>query len=100
VLRREPAAMRSLATTLACDASNMTGIIDRLEKRALVRREASPTDRRVKIVVITDEGARAVDAVRTRMRTTQTGLEALSAEDRGTLFDLLERVFVKAPATT
>ncbi|MEV0091100.1 MarR family transcriptional regulator [Streptomyces sp. NPDC050738] len=98
VLRREPAAMRSLATTLACDASNMTGIIDRLEKRELVRREASPTDRRVKIVVITDEGARTVDAVRARMHTTLAGLDALSAEDRGTLYELLERVFVKTPA--
>src|SRR5689334_19035262 len=41
VLRRAPASMRSLAHTLACDASNMTGIIDRLEKRDLVRREVS-----------------------------------------------------------
>ncbi|GAA1359768.1 MarR family winged helix-turn-helix transcriptional regulator [Streptomyces beijiangensis] len=99
VLRRESAAMRSLATTLACDASNMTGIIDRLEKRELVRREASLTDRRVKIVVITDEGARTMDAIRARMHTTLTGLDALSAEDRGTLFELLERVFVKTPST-
>ena len=56
VLRRAPASMRSLATTLACDASNMTGIIDRLEKRDLVRREVSATDRRVKNVALTEVG--------------------------------------------
>ncbi|MFD4322421.1 MarR family winged helix-turn-helix transcriptional regulator, partial [Streptomyces sp. NPDC058548] len=47
VLRRGPAAMRCLAETMTCDASNMTGIIDRLEKRGLVRREADAADRRV-----------------------------------------------------
>ncbi|MFF3604144.1 MarR family transcriptional regulator [Streptomyces sp. NPDC002463] len=42
VLRRGPAAMRALAETMTRDASNMIGIIDRLEKRGLVRRAASP----------------------------------------------------------
>ena len=39
VLRRGPVTMRALAANLACDASNVTGIINRLEKRDLVRRE-------------------------------------------------------------
>ncbi|MFE2378565.1 MarR family winged helix-turn-helix transcriptional regulator [Streptomyces sp. NPDC059398] len=97
VLRRGPSAMRGLATTLACDASNMTGIIDRLEKRALVRREPSPTDRRVKNVLLTPEGERTVDAIRAGMHTTLAALEALPEADRATLTDLLERVFT-APA--
>ncbi|MEU5952541.1 MarR family transcriptional regulator [Streptomyces sp. NPDC047525] len=94
VLRRGPAAMRSLADTLTCDASNMTGIIDRLEKRGLVRREPSPSDRRVKNVVLTAEGERVTDALRARMSATREGLERLSAQDRDTLHSLLERVFV------
>ncbi|MFJ3698767.1 MarR family winged helix-turn-helix transcriptional regulator [Streptomyces sp. NPDC090052] len=93
VLRRGPSAMRALATTLACDASNMTGIIDRLEKRALVRREPSPTDRRVKNVLLTAEGERTVDAIRAGMHTTLAGLAALPDADRTALADLLERVF-------
>ncbi|WSZ86848.1 MarR family transcriptional regulator [Streptomyces sp. NBC_00859] len=93
VLRRGPSAMRALATTLACDASNMTGIIDRLEKRSLVRREPSPVDRRVKNVLLTADGERAVDAIRAGMRTTLAGLETLDDADRDVLAGLLERVF-------
>ncbi|MFE0134932.1 MarR family winged helix-turn-helix transcriptional regulator [Streptomyces sp. NPDC059037] len=98
VLRRGPAAMRSLADTLACDASNMTGIIDRLEKRGLVRREPSPSDRRVKNVVLTTEGERATDAIRAKMHTTQEGLDRLTTQERDTLHTLLERVFLAQPA--
>lgn len=94
VLRRGPAAMRALAETLACDASNVTGIVDRLEKRGLVRREASASDRRVKNLVLTAEGERVTDAIRAKMRATQDGLNRLSDQDRDHLYALLERVFV------
>ncbi|WP_406865342.1 MarR family transcriptional regulator [Streptomyces sp. HUAS MG47] len=94
VLRRGPAAMRALAETLTCDASNVTGIIDRLEKRGLVRREPSASDRRVKNVVLTAEGERVADTIRARMHATQDGLDGLGDEDRATLYALLERVFV------
>ncbi|MGW4163988.1 MarR family winged helix-turn-helix transcriptional regulator [Streptomyces sp. NPDC004788] len=97
VLRRGPAAMRALAETMTCDASNMTGIIDRLEKRGLVRREADTADRRVKNVILTAEGERVTDAIRAKMRTTQDGLDRLSDEDRESLYALLERVFVSRP---
>src|SRR5688500_20174556 len=44
-----PLPMGRLAKTLSCDASNVTGLVDRLESRGLVRRRPSPEDRRVKI---------------------------------------------------
>ncbi|MGW7041125.1 MarR family winged helix-turn-helix transcriptional regulator [Streptomyces avermitilis] len=93
VLRRGPASMSVLATTLTCDASNMTGIVDRLEKRGLVRREPSPSDRRVKNVVLTAEGARVIDVIRGKMHATLDGLNRLSAQERDTLYALLERAF-------
>ncbi|WP_406835650.1 MarR family winged helix-turn-helix transcriptional regulator [Streptomyces sp. AHU1] len=99
VLRRGPAAMRALATILTCDASNMTGIVDRLEKRGLVRREPSPTDRRVKNVVLTAEGERVIDVIRGKMHATRAGLDRLSDEERDTLHSLLERAFTSRPAT-
>ncbi|GBQ01365.1 MarR family transcriptional regulator [Streptomyces spongiicola] len=97
VLRQGPAAMRALAENMACDASNVTGIVDRLEKRGLVRREAGASDRRVKNVVLTAEGERVTDAIRAKMRTTRDGLERLGGEDRDRLYALLERVFVSRP---
>ncbi|MGW7196912.1 MarR family winged helix-turn-helix transcriptional regulator [Streptomyces chryseus] len=96
VLRTAPASMRALATTLACDASNITGIVDRLEKRELVRREVSPTDRRVKNVVLTTAGEETVDGIRARMHATHAALDALDDADRAVLHDLLGRVFCGA----
>ncbi|MFF3617456.1 MarR family winged helix-turn-helix transcriptional regulator [Streptomyces sp. NPDC002580] len=99
VLRRGPASMSALATTLTCDASNMTGIIDRLEKRALVRREPRPSDRRVKDVVLTEEGERVIDVIRGKMHTTQAGLDRLDERERDTLYALLERAFTSPQDT-
>ncbi len=90
--------MRVLASILTCDASNMTGIVDRLEKRGLVQREPSPTDRRVKNVVLTAEGERVIDVIRGKMHTTRAGLDRLSDQERDTLHDLLERAFTAQPA--
>ena len=37
-----PLPMSRLADTLSCDASNVTGLVHRLESRGLVRRQPSP----------------------------------------------------------
>ncbi len=67
VLRRlepgKPLPMSSLADHLVCDASNITGIVDRLEARGLVERRACAHDRRVKELALTRTGA----ALRARM---------------------------------
>jgi DNA-binding MarR family transcriptional regulator len=52
----DPRSMGELAEVLACDASNATWLIDRLEERGLVERRPHPGDRRVKTVVLTTEG--------------------------------------------
>src|SRR5205823_12846166 len=44
----EPLPMSALAERLICDASNVTGIVDRLEARGLVERRSAEGDRRVK----------------------------------------------------
>src|SRR5438552_17558162 len=48
--------MGRLACGLGCDASNITGVIDRLEARGLVERRAGERDRRVNVLVVTDRG--------------------------------------------
>src|SRR3981081_462021 len=53
-----PVPMGQLADTLACDASNITGLVDRLESRGLVRRQPSEDDRRVKVLLLTPTGSR------------------------------------------
>jgi DNA-binding MarR family transcriptional regulator len=51
----EPSPMSSLAGHMGCDASNVTGIADRLEARGLIRRETG-TDRRIKLLALTPDG--------------------------------------------
>src|SRR5258705_12662953 len=52
-----PMPMGQLAETLACDASNVTGLVDRLESRGLVRRRPSPEDLRVQVLEHTAQGS-------------------------------------------
>src|SRR5438874_7948972 len=48
-----PLPMRRLAETLSCDASNVTGLVDRLESLGLVQRQAAARDRRVRVLHLT-----------------------------------------------
>ena len=50
--------MRSLAAQLDYDASNLSVLVDRLERRGAVQRRPDPGDRRVKVLVLTPEGER------------------------------------------
>ena len=52
----QPKPMRAMADALACDASQVTWLVDRMEERGLVERRTSPTDRRVKTLVLTQLG--------------------------------------------
>jgi DNA-binding MarR family transcriptional regulator len=47
---------RTLASSIGFDTSTIGGVIDRLEKRGLIERQASPTDRRVRLLQVTPEG--------------------------------------------
>ena len=51
-----PLPMGELALRMSCDASNVTGLSDRLEARGLLERGPSPGDRRVKVLSLTDDG--------------------------------------------
>ncbi|MGC4963575.1 MarR family winged helix-turn-helix transcriptional regulator [Gordonia sp. DT218] len=52
-----------LARRLGIDAPATSGIVNDLVDRGLVTRESHPTDRRYKVVTITDDGRRIVDSV-------------------------------------
>jgi DNA-binding MarR family transcriptional regulator len=53
-----PLPMKQIAERMHCDASNLTGIVDRLEDRGLVERRVRADDRRVKEIALTREGRR------------------------------------------
>ena len=77
--------MGELASVLACDASNATWLVDRLEERGLVERRPFPGDRRVKSVVLTPEGVKTKQLLVERMGTPPDELVALDRADLETL---------------
>src|SRR5437762_11932114 len=87
-----PIPMGQLAETLACDASNVTGLVDRLESRGLVRRRASAEDRRVKVLDLTPTGSRLRAQLLERMTAQEHPLSRLSPRDRRALVRILERL--------
>ncbi len=52
----KPMAMSVLADALVCDASNVTGIVDKLESRGLIARQNADGDRRIKMLAVTEKG--------------------------------------------
>jgi DNA-binding MarR family transcriptional regulator len=87
----EPMPMSALAERLFCDASNVTGIVDRLEARDLVRRESSEGDRRVKALTITPAGSKLREQVMELMSQPPDAIAALSEADQRALRDILAR---------
>ena len=86
-----PIPMRDLALALACDNSNVTGIVDRLENRGLVERSPSASDRRVKMLVVTPEGAELRARVKQRMEEPPEPIKRLSEAEQAHLRDLLAK---------
>jgi DNA-binding MarR family transcriptional regulator len=87
-----PRPMRDLAEWLSCEPSNVTGIVDGLERRGLVTRQHAPTDRRVKHVILTEEGERRRAELLSRSHTQAADLFDLPDDDRQHLRALLVRV--------
>ena len=53
--RADGISMGEMARGIGCDPSYITALVDDLDERGLARREPSPDDRRVKIIVLTDD---------------------------------------------
>ena len=85
------APMSDLAGALHCDASNVTGIVDRLEARGLVERRSAEGDRRVKALTITPAGLELREVVLEIMSEPPEAIAALPQSDQRALRDILAR---------
>ena len=97
-----PLAMSTLAEALACDASNVTGIVDKLETRGLIARRGADHDRRVKTLVVTERGRALRDRLIARLLEPPPAVCALSAEVKAVLTAALRAVLddrARVPAT-
>ncbi len=90
-LSLEQPSMRDLADRLGCDASNITGLIGRLERRDLVGRVADPGDGRVRRVHLTPGGQQLARRMRSRFFEGSPSVAGLSVADQRALLRLLRR---------
>jgi DNA-binding MarR family transcriptional regulator len=98
-----PVAMSALADHLVCDASNVTGIVDKLEARGLIVRQGAGHDRRVKMLAVTEKGRALQERISARMMEPPAAVAALSPAARRQLAAILraivdERATAAAPA--
>jgi DNA-binding MarR family transcriptional regulator len=84
--------MNSLSKMLFCDASNITGIVDRLFARKLIKREENPKDRRVKMITLTPEGDEVCKKIFHDLADARVnnGVNKLDESKKQQLFELLQ----------
>ncbi|MEO7157018.1 MAG: MarR family transcriptional regulator [Vicinamibacterales bacterium] len=88
----QPMPMGQLAGALSCDASNVTGLVDRLESRGLLQRSQSVEDRRVKVLSLTPLGERLRTSLLERMTSSPPTVSRLSEADQRALARILRRL--------
>lgn len=87
-----PVAMSSLAEQLVCDASNVTGIVDKLESRGLIARQGAEGDRRIKMLAVTEKGRQLRDQLWSRTMEPPAAVTALTEDVRRRLAEVLRAV--------
>jgi DNA-binding MarR family transcriptional regulator len=95
VLRDRQPTMNELARLLQLDKSSTTGLVTRAERRGLVARVPSVSDRRSVSVTLTAAGRELMTAAAGRFGSDVTALLGhLSAEEQATLSALVSRMLV------
>jgi MarR family 2-MHQ and catechol resistance regulon transcriptional repressor len=88
-----PQAQNILGEKILKSNSNMTTVIDNLEKRQLVHRERAKDDRRKIIVHLTDTGLNLIkDIFPKHVRAIEQQFSVLSTEEKQMLCDLLRKL--------
>jgi DNA-binding MarR family transcriptional regulator len=95
ILRDRTPTMNELARLLGLDKSSASGLIDRAQRRGLVRRVPSQLDRRSVRVRLTDDGRRQVESLAAEFAEDIAALlEPLALGDRAALTRSLSQVVV------
>jgi DNA-binding MarR family transcriptional regulator len=91
--RQDCCVMSGIANAICLSLSSVTGLIDRLVEKKLVRRDRSNEDRRVVQVELTEEGREARDAAMEGPVTfARDVLKGLNAEEQDALLALFGKI--------
>ncbi|WP_409272134.1 MarR family winged helix-turn-helix transcriptional regulator [Neobacillus sp. SCS-31] len=85
--------IQQICQNVLISSGSMTYVIDKLEKRCLLKRSACPNDRRAIHVSLTDEGLNLMDTIMPNYLDMVDGLfEVLDPEEAETFLKLLKKV--------
>jgi DNA-binding MarR family transcriptional regulator len=85
--------LSSLSERIRAQNSTVTGIIDRMEREELVRRERSAEDRRIVLIRLTEKGQRLASEISLEpMEIFRQALESIPRRDVDELFRVLDAV--------
>lgn len=90
--------MNELAEMLACDASYITALVDKLESRGLVQRTPKPEDRRIKLIGLTPQGRDIRKRLYKRVSQPPAFIADMPEADQVSLRDIFRRAAAKLPA--
>jgi len=96
----EPVSMRAFAEELACDPSNVTGLVDRVERLGLVDRIPDPGDRRIRILTLTSQGRRLRNRINQEVARDLAVALGLKPEDHGRVLRLVACLPATSSSTT
>lgn len=88
----QPLSMGDLAAQLNVDRPNLTVLVDDLERLGLVERRAQASDRRVKVVATTPQGATMARRAQEILDRPPSRFDDLSLEDLRALVEVLAKV--------
>ncbi len=89
------ASQQRLAQTLTIDRANMVALLDVLEQRGFIERQADPLDRRRHVVKLTAVGQRELQQIRqAREEVDDAFFAGLDTEEQETLHRLLVKLFL------
>ena len=90
--KRDGLQFNELASACCCSPSTITGVVDTLEKKGLVRRESNPQDRRSLLLRLTDDGRALEQATPGLGMIFGDCCEGLGCDELGQLSELLSKL--------
>jgi MarR family 2-MHQ and catechol resistance regulon transcriptional repressor len=93
LLHKGPLTITEIQGKVLLASGSMTAAIDRLERKGLIRRGPAPRDRRAKLLHLTPEGKRVVEAAFSRHAAElESGMAVLNPSERRELYALVKKL--------
>jgi MarR family transcriptional regulator, 2-MHQ and catechol-resistance regulon repressor len=93
LLHKGPLTITEIQSKVLLASGSMTAAVDRLEKKGLLIRRSTPTDRRAKVLELTSKGRRVVEAAFQRhAEELEAAMANLSGTEKRQLHGLLKKL--------